>query len=102
MSQLSLNNNSQHDNAKESSSKVSDKILKKTNPKKRTEIQNPFELVPEQTYHRGEFLMVKFPEENKMDQLNKVAKILQIPLTNNLIHHQVYRSNSWIIISFQN
>ena len=37
-----------------------------------------------------------------MDQLNKAAEIFQIPSTNNLIYHQFYRSNSWIIISFQN
>src|SRR5438552_13116162 len=46
--------------------------------------------------------MVKFSEENKIDQLNKAAEVLQIPSTNNLIHHQFYRSNSWIIISFKN
>ena len=69
---------------------------------KETNIQNPYKLIPGQSQYRGGFLTAKFPGENRLEQFNNAAKILQISPLNNLITHSFLQSNSWLTISFHN
>ena len=64
--------------------------------------QNPFKLISGQSQFKGGFLTAKFPGGNRLEQLNNVAKILQIPSSNNLVTHLLHNGNSWLTISFRN
>ena len=63
-------------------------------------ISNPYEICQKTTKFRGGFLAANIPGENRKEQLDYVAAVLQIPAANSLITPIFHQSNSWIIAHF--
>ena len=68
----------------------------------KTNTHNPYNLTSKQTQHKGGFLTAKFSGENQLEQFDKIAKILQIPTTNDFVAHKFHGSNSWLTTHFHN
>ena len=89
-----LSTKDQNQNIKSSIIQPTTKLLQKEI------ISNPYEICQKTTKFRGGFLAANIPGENRKEQLDYVAAVLQIPSANSLIMSIFHQSNSWIIAHF--
>src|SRR5436305_9790362 len=89
-----LSTKDQDQNIKSSIIQLSIKLIQKEI------INNPFEICQKTTKFRGGFLAANIPGENRNEQLDYMAAVLQISSTNSLISPIFHQSNSWIIAYF--
>jgi len=82
-----------------STTKTSNNKITKTSNNKTT---NPYKITNQSTPHQGGFLAATIPGNNRKEQLDHIANILEIPIDNDLITPLFHEGNNWITASFNN
>lgn len=109
-SQTKTSLNSQSNQKRKEKETAKDEIIRKIDKNKKERTNKSTQQIPENKFNlvinkgtiKAGILSGKMPGKNRLEQLNILAKVLQITENNDLISHGFHNGNSWLFLNFNN